>query len=355
MDQYQDIRRMFVVEGLSQRAIARELKISRNTVRRYCQGENVPWERKSGPRATKVVTPEVIEFIKACFEVDANSPDKRQKHTAQHIYDRLCDEKGFTGGASTIRRVVNLLQEKMPKVYVPLAFDPGEAIQVDWGTGTIILNGVKTEAHLFCMRLCHSLAPFVIAYPCEREEAFFEGHVKGFEFYGGVSRDLIYDNLKTAVKEGWGKTAREQDKFAAFRAHHAYRSIFCNPGEGHEKGLVENLVGYARRNFLVPTPEVNSFEELNELLQQRCLKYITRHQVRGRDMSVREAFELEQKALLPLPVKRYDGGKTAEGRVDYFSTVRFETNSYSVPVKWAGKIVSVKSTPLDIKIHYHGE
>ena len=355
MDQYQIIRRMFVVEGLSQRAIARELGISRNTVRRYCQGENVPWERKSGPRASRVVTPEVIEFIKACFEQDANSPDKRQKHTAQNIYNRLCNEKGFTGGESTIRRAVNLLQEKMPRVYVPLAFDPGEAIQVDWGTGTVILNGVKTEAHLFCMRLCHSLAPFVIAYPCEREEAFFEGHVKGFEFYGGISRDLIYDNLKTAVKDGWGKTAREQDKFAAFRAHHAYRSIFCNPGEGHEKGLVENLVGYARRNFLVPTPEVNSFEELNELLQQRCLKYIARHQVRGRDMCVREAFELEQKALLPLPVKRYDGGKTVEGRVDYFSTVRFETNSYSVPVKWAGKIVSVKSTPLEVKIHYHGE
>lgn len=120
MDQYQDIRRMFVVEGLSQRAIARELGISRNTVRRYCQGENVPWERKSGPRASRVVTPEVLEFIKACFEQDANSPDKRQKHTAQNIYNRLCNEKGFTGGESTIRRAVNLLQEKMPRVYVPL-------------------------------------------------------------------------------------------------------------------------------------------------------------------------------------------------------------------------------------------
>jgi len=98
---------------------------------------------------------------------------------------------------------------------------------------------------------------------------------------------LIYDNLKTAVKEGWGKTAREQDKFAAFRAHYAYRPVFCNPGEGHEKGLVENLVGYARRNFLVPVPKVSSFEELNQLLQQRCLKYIEHHQVQGRDMSVK--------------------------------------------------------------------
>jgi transposase len=289
------------------------------------------------------------------LEEDAQSPNKKQKHTAQRIYDRLCDEKGFTGGCSTIRNAVKELRDKLPKVYVPLAFDPGEAIQVDWGQATIILNGVKIQAHLFCMRLCHSIAPFVIAYPTEREEVFLEAHVKGFEFFGGVSRDLIYDNLKTAVKEGWGKTAREQDKFAAFRAHYAYRPVFCNPGEGHEKGLVENLVGYARRNFLVPVPKVSSFEELNQLLKQRCLKYIEHHQVQGRDMSVKDAFTMEQRALLPLPLKRYESCKSAEVRVDYFSTVRFETNSYSVPVKWSGKQVTVKASGLELNIYYRGE
>ena len=354
MDQYQDIRHMHLVEGLSQRAIARQLGISRNTVRRYCMGEHVPWERKPSARQASVMTPEVIEFIKSCLEENANNP-KGQKHTAERIYTRLCHEKAFTGGASTVRRAVQELRNKMPEVYVPLAFDPGEAIQVDWGKAIIILNGVKTEAHLFCMRLCHSIAPFVVAYPTEREESFLEAHVKGFEFFGGVSRDLIYDNLKTAVKEGWGKNAREQHKFAAFRAHHAYRALFCNPGEGHEKGLVENLVGYSRRNFMVPVPQVSSFEELNQILRQRCLNYIEHHQVRGKDMSVKGAFSLDQQALLPLPLKRYDTCKIAEGRVGYFSTVRFETNSYSVPVRWAGKRVSVKASGLEIRIYYRGE
>lgn len=355
MDQYHLIRHLYLVEGMSQRSIAKQLGISRNTVRRYCKGEQVPWERKPVKRAPSVITPEVIDFIKSCLQEDAQTPNKRQKHTAQRIYERLREEKGFTGGCSTIRNAVKELRDKIPKVYVPLAFEPGEAIQVDWGQATIILNGVKTEVHLFCMRLCHSIAPFVIAYPSEREETFLEAHVKGFEFFGGVSRDLIYDNLKTAVKEGWGKTAREQDKFAAFRAHYAYRPVFCNPGEGHEKGLVENLVGYARRNFLVPVPRVSSFEELNQLLQQRCLKYIEHHKVQGRDMSVKEAFALEQKALLPLPLKPYESCKSAEVRVDYFSTVRFETNSYSVPVKWSGKQVTVKASGLKINIYYRGE
>ncbi|MGI6550437.1 MAG: IS21 family transposase [Syntrophomonadales bacterium] len=355
VDQYDDIRQMYLVEGMSQRAIARELGISRNTVRRYCHGANVPWERKPVDRAANIVTPEVVDFIKSCFKEDAQSPNSKQKHTARRIYERLCEEKGFTGGASTIRRAVRELREKQPKVFVPLSFDPGEAIQVDWGQATIILNGVKTQAHIFCMRLSHSIAPFVIAYPTEREESFLEAHIRGFEFFGGVSRDLIYDNLRTAVKEGWGKNAREQDKFAAFRAHYAYRPLFCNPGEGHEKGLVENLVGYARRNFLVPLPEVTSFEELNQLLEQRCARYIEHHRVRGRDMSVKEAFALEKSALLALPVKSYDASKTAEVRVDYFSTARFETNCYSVPVKWVGKQVTVKASGLEVKIYYRGE
>lgn len=354
VDQYQDIREMYVKEGMSQRAIARELKISRNTVKRYCQGQNVPWERKPVERESKVITEDVIEFIKSCLEEDKTSP-KNQKHTAENIYNRLCKEKQFTGGASTIRRAVREVKEKMPEVYVPLVYDPGEAIQVDWGQGMVIMDGIRTKVHLFCMRLCHSIAPFVIAFPTEREESFFEAHQKGFEFFGGVSRQLIYDNLRTAVKEGWGKTAREQNKFAAFRAHHVYEAIFCNPAEGHEKGLVENLVGYARRNFLVPMPRVSSFEELNEMLQQRCLTYIEHRQIRGRDMTVKESYALDQRALMPLPVKAYDASKYVEAKVDYFSTVRFETNSYSVPVKWAGKRVTVKASGLEIRIFFRGE
>jgi len=354
VDQYQDIREMYLKEGMSQRAIARELNISRNTVRRYCLGQNMPWERKPVDRPASVITPDIKEFITSCLEEDTSSP-RKQRHTSKRIYDRLCDEKGFTGGASTVRQAVREIREKMPKVFVPLEFDPGEAIQIDWGQAVAFIKGEKTTVHILCMRLCHSIAPFVIAFPTEREESFFEAHIKGFEFFGGVSRDLIYDNLKTAVKEGWGKTALEQDKFAAFRAHYAYRAVFCNPGEGHEKGLVENLVGYARRNFLVPMPKVASFEELNELLQQRCLKYIDHHQVQGRDVSVKEAFATDQQALMPLPVKTYDASKCVEAKIDYFSTVRFESNSYSVPVKWAGRLVTVKASALKIHIYCRGE
>lgn len=355
MDQYQLIRQLYAVEGLSQRQIAKTLGISRNTVRRYCNGDNVPWERKSSSRSPSVVTPEVRAFIQECLDTDEKEGVAKQKHTSKKIYELLTQELNFSGGASTVRAVVREMKEKIPQVYIPLSFSPGEAAQVDWGTAVVYIAGKKTEVNLFCMRLCSSCAPFVIAFPSQREEAFLEGHQAAFVFFGGVSRDLIYDNLRTAVKKGWGKTAREQDKFSHFRAHYTYSSRFCNPGEGHEKGLVEDLVGYSRRNFLVPIPRVDSWEELNQLLLNRCISYIDNHQIRGRETSVKEAFEQERQVLTPLPVRPYEAAKMAEGKVDYFATVAFDTNHYSVPVKWAGRTVTVRGTAFAVKIYYRGE
>ncbi len=356
VDQYQLIREMYAIEGLSQRQIAEMLGISRHTVKRYCTGENIPGQRKSSDnRSNPVVTQEVRDFVEMCFDEDKEHNRIKQKHTAKRIYDRLVEETGYTGGESTIRRLVREMKSSLPEVYVPLSFAPGEAAQIDWGTATVIMAGQKTEVNLFCSRLCSSCAPFVMAFPSQREEVFQEAHVKSFEFFGGVSETLIYDNLKTAVKDGWGKSAREQDKFRAFRAHYAYRVRFCNPGEGHEKGLVENLVGYIRRNVLVPIPRVDSFEELNTLLLARCHKYIATHQIRGRELSVNEAYAQEQRALIPLPIRPYETAKITESRVDYFATAAFEGNRYSVPVKWASQIVTVKATAFKVKIFCHGE
>jgi hypothetical protein len=194
-----------------------------------------------------------------------------------------------------------------------------------------------------------------MAFPVEREETFLQAHQIAFTYFGGVARTLAYDNLKTAVKEGWGKFAREQEKLIAFRAHYAYETWFCNPGEGHEKGLVEGLVGYIRRNVLVPIPEVGDWNELNELLLERCRRYTAEHQIRGRDLPVREAFAIEKAALIPLPFKPYDTALTREPRVDYYSTASFDKNRYSVPVANAGQIVTAKGSAFSVEIYHRGE
>lgn len=355
MDQYKNIRYLYAVEGLSQRAIAKRLGISRNTVKRYCNGENIPGERKkpSGD-CNRVITPEVRQFVNDCLEEDKYATPK-QRHTAHKIYKRLQKELGFKGAESTVRRLVSQLRAKRKEVFVPLAFAPGEAAQVDWGTAKVIMGGKKIKANLLCFRLCYSCAPFVIAYPSQRDEAFYEGHKMAFEFFGGVPEVLIYDNLKTAVKDGWGKTAREQDKFLAFRAHYAYNSRFCNAGEAHEKGLVEGLVGLVRRNALVPMPKVNNWDELNQLLLEYCQDYIAEHHIRGREMSVNNSFAIEKTALTPLPLTPYETARISEPKVNHFATVSFDGNHYSVPVRWASHTVTVKGSAFEVEIYHRGE
>ncbi len=354
VDQYQLIRELYAVKGLSQREIARRLGISRNTVRKYCQGEFLPFEKSTRQRKPSVMTPEVEEFIRQCFEADEEAPSK-QRHTAKRIYDRLVEEKGFTGGESTVRQYVRKLKNKSAEAFVPLEFDPGEAMQVDWGEATVLMGGKKTTVHVFCARLCFSAMPFVIAFPFERLEALLEGHIEAFKFFNGVPQRAIYDNVRTIVKEGWGKhVASEQKDFVQLKAHYAFKSTFCNPGQANEKGLVENLVGWSRNNIFVPVPRVNSLQELNDLLRKRCLNYQS-HTIRGRSRSVGQEFEIEKSRLTALPKRHMEPIRQVIAKVNHFATVRFERNRYSVPVNYVGSDVTVKASVFEVSVWHRGQ
>lgn len=356
VDLYQKIRQLYAVEHCSQREIAKQLGISRNTVKKYCQGACIPGQRKPyQERVTKVVTPEVIEFIRSCLEQDKQEGLKKQQHTAKRIYDRLVEEKGFTGGESTIRRYVQQLRQNLNNAYIPLSFDPGEAVQVDWGMAKVYIRGIKQNIHLFCMRLCFSCDIFVMAFTRENEESFLEGHRAGFEYFGGVPVKEIFDNARLAVKEGWGThVTKEQQRFKALKAHYAFAIEYCNPGEGHEKGLVEGLVGYIRRNVLVPVPRVDSIEELNQTLLERCIKYRL-HTIRGRSQTVGEAYETDRAHLIPLPLYPFDTACQVTARVNEFGLVRFDGSQYSVPLRLVGKDVTVKGYGTTVRIYYRNE
>lgn len=155
------------------------------------------------------------------------------------------------------------------QVFIPLSYEPGEDAQVDFGEAMVIMKGRPLTVQIFVGRLCYSKIPFLVASPNQQQEALFEGHDKAFNFFGGVPRTVWYDRMSQAVKAAIpGRRPEEQQACIAFRSHYLFDSRFCNPREAHGKGLVENLVGYARRNYMVPVPVVDSFQELNELLRQ---------------------------------------------------------------------------------------
>lgn len=354
VDMYKDIRQSFL-NGESQRDIAIRLGIARQTVKKYCEGDAHPDVRKPYVRPPDTVTEDVNEFILNCFKEDKEHGIKKQKHTAKRIYDRLVDEKGFTGAESTIRKAVKELRDSQnvpPQALVPLSYDPGEAIQIDWGEATAYLNGIKTKLYTFCGRLCYSCDIFVQVFKSPNEESFLEAQQLMFDFFDGVPRRLIFDNAKVAGKEGFGLYAKPQNKYLSFSAHYAFDLDFCNPSKGNEKGLVENLVGYSRRNFLVPIQKTSSIEELNKKLWNDCLKYRSIHKIQGRDNTVNTMYQEELRFLKPIPRYRFDTSKTVVALVDDYSTVRYEKNNYSVPIKFLRKDVTVKGYGNQIKILY---
>jgi len=341
VDQKEQIRRAFFIEGKSIRQIARDRHHDRRTVRAAIRDAGPSSYKLTHPRPRPVLGP-FVAIIDRWLAEDQLSPPK-QRHTGRRIYHRLIEEHGYTGGESTVRDYVRQRRARPRPVFIPLSYEPGEDAQADFGEATVVMKGRPLTVQLFVGRLCFSKIPFLAASPNQQQEALFEGHQRAFDFFGGVPRTIWYDRMSQAVKKALpGHRPEEQEAFIAFRSHYLFESRFCNPREAHEKGLVENLVGYARRNYMVPVPEVESFQELNDLLRQRCLTEAKRR-LRGETQTIGELWERERPNLLTLPAHPFPCCRTVSVRPNRLSMVTFQTNRYSVPVEHAGGVLLLRS------------
>ena len=224
---------------------------------------------------------------------------------------------------------------------MPLSHPPGHA-QCDFGEALVIIGGVEQKAHCFVIDLPHSDGCFIKAYPAETTEAFLDGHVSAFAFLGGVPQSILYDNTKLAVARIMGDGRRKRTRaFTELQSHYLFDDRFGRPGKGNDKGKVEGMVGYMRRNFLVPVPSFESFEALNAHLERRCLARMDAR-LRGHSESTGQRMERDLEALLPLPEAPYDACEKQAGRVSSLSLVRYRTNDYSAPVAYGHRDVLVK-------------
>lgn len=349
VEEYEAIRRAYFVDGWSIRKINCEMHHCRRTIRKALQHAEPPPYTLSKPRAAPVLGPYQAKIEQLLAEND--KLPRKQRYTARKIFQEI-QKQGYTGSEGSVRRYVAQIREKQKKAqaYLPLEFSPGEAAQVDWGEAEAVIAGERLKVQLFVMRLNHSRARFVMAFPFQKQEAFLEGHIQAFRFFGGVPRNITYDNLKTAVfRILEGRNRQEQQAFVAFRSYYLFESRYCTPGQGHQKGGVENDVGYTRRNFLVPIPKVDSFEELNQGLQQACLQDAQRR-MRGQTKPIAELWAEEKPHLLPLPDGDYRACHSRPVKANPYSQVVFETNRYSVPVQYASRQLMLRAYPFEIEI-----
>jgi transposase len=297
---YGRVRRAVLVDGMSQRAAAREFGISRKSVRKMVAFSVPPGYRREQP----VKRPKLdawVGVIDAILEEDKSRPAK-QRHTAKRVWERLKEEHQFTGGYTIVKDYLRSAELHGREMSVPLTHAPGEA-QADCGEALVVVAGVEQKAHYLAMDLPHSDDCFVVAFPAETTEAFLEGHVRAFAYFGAVPTRILYDNTKLAVARILGGEERQKTRaFSELQSYYLFADRFGRPAAGNDKGKVEGLVGYARRNFMVPIPRVSSWEELNTRLEAESRKRRLQR-LRGHTETIGERFERDHTAMLPLPAR----------------------------------------------------
>jgi transposase len=333
MERWAEIRRRVLADGLSGRAACREYKIHWKTLQRVLSNPEPPGYRRTRPRRPSILDP-LLAVVHQILEDDKKAP-KKQRHTAARIFERLKAEHGYKGGQTTVKDAVRAWRRGHAEVFVPLAHPPGEA-QVDFGEAEVTLDGRPAKVAVFVMTLPYSDAIFCCAFPRECSEAFLEGHVRAFRFFGGVPRRISYDNAKVAVARITGARDRKlTDAFLRLKSHHLFEEHFCLVRRPNEKGHVETLVGYARRNFLVPVPALHGgLEGLNARLEADCRADLARR-LRGKPTAKAELLAEERAAMLPVPAEAFVAARVERPRADSLSLVRFDGNDYSVPTAYA--------------------
>jgi transposase len=336
---YARVRRAVVVEKKSEREVAREFGLARETVRKMLRYAVPPGYRRQQP----VRRPKLDAWVGVIDQIleDDKARGRKQRHTAKRIFERLRDEHRYTGGYTIVKDYVRLRKLSQREMFVPLEHPPGDA-QADFGEALAVIGGVERKAHYLAMDLPQSDDCFVMAFPAETTEAFLEGHNHAFAYFGGVPRTILYDNTKLAVARILGDGTRTKTRaFTELQSHYLFAEKFGRPGKGNDKGKVEGLVGYARRNFMVPVPRFTGWEEFNAHLLVECQKRRERT-LRGHRQTIAERFEKDKEMLLPLPAAPYEACDKHSTRVTSMSLVRYRANDYSVPVCWGHREVLVK-------------
>jgi transposase len=319
-------------------------------------GSGVPEEKAPGTRPRLSLGP-VVDFIDAILEADRKAP-RKQRHTAHRIYVRIGKKYPEVQVAeSTVRQYVRERKHALGllnrETYVPQSYAWGDEAQVDWYEAEVDLGDERQKLQVFVLRSMASGGAFHRAYYRPTQQAFLEAHQLGFEYFGGVFRSLRYDNLPIAVKKILRGYRREETaRFIAFRSHWRFQSEFCNPGEGHEKGGVENEVGTFRRNHWVPVPKAQDLAEFNALLLEACREDEGRV-IAGHDQTVGNGMVIEREHLLPLAEEDFDIVEVAFPKVNSLGCVKVRTNAYSVPVR-SGAIVQAKITPTTVEVWHDG-
>ena len=355
METIAKVRRLHFVEGKGFKTIARDLRLSKNTVKSILRSGKTKQEYQSRKHQSYPALGDYREILSERLSKDVEEP-KRRRRTAKKLYCELQAE-GYEGSYDAVHGFVRKWRlqrnQSLAKAFIPLAFDAGEAFQFDWSEEEIELAGVLTRIKAAHIRLCYSRYFLVVAYPNEQLEMVMDAHNQAFSFFGGSCRKGIYDNMKTAVKTILlGKNREYNPRFVQMCSHHLFESIACTPAAGWEKGQVESQVKTGRYNFFSPLVKAADLDDLNVQLQASCMTWAkTTAHPEWKTKTVLEVYQEELTSLIPYRGP-FDSYKVIHEAVSPYSFILYATNSYSVPVNYVGRPVQVRIYAKQIVVTY---
>jgi transposase len=351
------IRREYFVKKKPIKEIVRDVKVSRNTVRKVIRSEATAFSYDRGVQPMPKLGPWRDDLDRMLEANEAKG--KRERLTLMRIFEDL-EALGYGGGYDAVRRYAKTWRRRrsssLAEAYIPLVFAPGEAYQFDWSHEYVVLAGVTTKVKVAHVRLCHSRMFFVRAYPRESQEMVFDAHDRAFRFFAGACRRGIYDNMKTAVETVFvGKDRLYNRRFLQMCGHYLVEPTACTPGAGWEKGQVENQVGTIRNRFFTPRLRFKTYDELNAWLLDQCVAYAQRHpHPTFKDRTIWQVFEEERPSLVAYRGP-FDGFHAVTASVSKTCLVRFDGNKYSVAARAVGRPVEIQAYADRIVIRQDGE
>jgi len=350
------IRRRRLVHGESISAIARDLGLARNTVKRALRFDGEAFEYRRTRQPMPKLGP-YLATLDSWLEAEEQLP-ARERRTAQRLYEALCLE-GYTGAVDAVRRHLRHFERRRHPIataFIPQSFAAGEAYQFDWSHEHVEVGGVDQVVKVAHVRLCHSRAFFLAAYPRESQEMVFDAHARAFAFLGGVPRRGIYDNLKPAVDAIFvGRARRYNRRFLVMCNHYLIEPTACTPASGWEKGQVENQVGNVREWLFTPKVRCADLAELNAYLAGRCLQLAReRAHPEQQERKIIEVWE-EERAVLRATPAPFDGFAEKSARISSTCLVHFERNRYSVECRYVGQVATVRAYAERIVVLSAGE
>jgi transposase len=330
-------------QGLTASQIAHALALDPRTVAYWLRQERFQ-PRKSTPRASKLAPfkPQIVQML------------DKYPYSAAQVFQRL-REQGFAGSYSIVKAYVRTVRPKRQPAFLKLAFAPGECAQVDWGSfGSVPVGQTSRRLSFFVIVLCYSRMMYVEFTVSQTMEHFLACHQHAFEFFGGIPKKVMVDNLKSAVlTRVLGEAPVFNPKYLDFATHCGFTIAPCNVGKGNEKGRVENGVGYVKKNFLAGL-ELPDFSALNPAARQ-WLDTVANVRLHSetREKPV-QAWHKERPYLSPLPMHPFDIATVSQVRASRQFRMTLETNRYSVPAHYAGQALTLKTYP-DRLCLYHAD